>query len=103
MVGGVFLRIVDVNYNDVADNIDLSHGTLSVGRGIKTEAAPIDNKIKFAWADDDYEDVQLFIPYTEEELAQMEAAQNVPNEEDTALDLLADHEYRLCMLELGGE
>lgn len=26
-----------------------------------------------------------------------------PSQEDVTLDLLADHEYRLCMLELGGD
>lgn len=29
--------------------------------------------------------------------------ESTPSAEDIALDLLADHEQRLCMLELGGE
>ena len=58
------------------------------------------------------------MPYSEENLAlaQSEAYGEVSVEEDgqpepvqettqedVTLDLLADHEYRLCMLELGGE
>lgn len=57
------------------------------------------------------------IPYSEENLtmAEMESGGDYtieddgaeksaqPTTEDLALDLLADHEYRLCMLELSGE
>ena len=58
------------------------------------------------------------LPYSEENLVLAEAEafgevtveddgvpepEEVPSEEDVTLDLLADHEYRLCMLELGGD
>lgn len=58
------------------------------------------------------------MPYSEEnmELARAEAfgeviveddgmpeSEETPSQEDVTLDLLADHEYRLCMLELGGD
>lgn len=35
---------------------------------VKEDATPIDNVTKFAYADDDYEIVEEFVPYTEEEL-----------------------------------
>lgn len=34
---------------------------------IKEGALPIDNVTKFAWADDDYEEVEVFIPFTVEQ------------------------------------
>lgn len=50
-----------------------------------------------AW--DEYEDVQRYIPYTAEKLAQRN--QSAPQEDTDAL--LVDHEFRLTMLELGLE
>lgn len=68
-----------------------------------------------------WEDVQgplCVMPYSEENLALAEAEaigevtveddgapepEEAPSQEDVTLDLLADHEYRLCMLELGGD
>ena len=44
------------------DEIDLESGYLITTKGIKEDAAPIDNVNKFAWADEDYEDVQIYIP-----------------------------------------
>ena len=61
---------------------------------------------------------QCVLPYSEENMALAEAEafgevtveddgapepEEAPSQEDVTLDLLADHEYRLCMLELGGE
>ena len=52
-----------------------------------------------AW--DEYETVQRYVPYTEEELAAMEEAQNKPTPQDDADAMMIDHEYRLTILELG--
>lgn len=39
----------------------------------------------------------------EAEHPEVEPEPEEPDQADVTLDLLADHEYRLCMLELGGE
>lgn len=70
---------------------DLNHGSLTETVRICPDAQPIDNITKFAYTDEDYEPVMIFAPY---------AAQETPSTEDTLLELTADHEYRLCMLEL---
>ena len=70
---------------------DLTRGSLTETVRIRPDAQPIDNVTKFAYADEDYEAVMIFAPY---------AAQETPSAEDTLLELTADHEYRLCMLEL---
>ena len=48
-----------------------------------------------AW--DEYETVQRYIPYTDEELE----AINAPSPQDDMDAMLVDHELRLTMLELG--
>ena len=52
-----------------------------------------------AW--DEYETVQRYVPYTEEELAAMEEARNKPTQQDDVDAMMIDHEYRLTILELG--
>ena len=54
---------------------------------------------KDAW--DEYETIQRYVPYTEEELAAMEEARNKPTPQDDADAMMIDHEYRLTILELG--
>lgn len=48
-----------------------------------------------AW--DEYETIQRYIPYTDEELEAM----NAPSPQDDMDAMLVDHELRLTMLELG--
>lgn len=52
-----------------------------------------------AW--DEYETIQRYVPYTEEELAAMEEARNKPTQQDDVDAMMIDHEYRLTILELG--
>ena len=52
-----------------------------------------------AW--DEYETVQRYVPYTEEELTAMEEARNKPTPQDDIDAMMIDHEYRLTILELG--
>ena len=73
---------------------DAAKGSLTETVRIRPDAQPIDNITKFAYADEDYEPVMIYTPYE---------ADTAPSTEDTILELTADHEYRLCMLELGGE
>lgn len=57
--------VYDLNGN-VLESYDLSKGSLSTRTVIRAGAVPIDNITKFAWADDDYEEVQVYIPYEEQ-------------------------------------
>ena len=70
---------------------DAAKGSLTQTVRIRPDAQPIDNVGKFAWEDGDYEAVMIYTPYAED---------TVPSTEDTLLELTADHEYQLCMLEL---
>lgn len=56
------MRILDENGNELTEKqIDLEKGTLSIPTQIvKADAEPIDNITKFAWNDDDYEEVQYY-------------------------------------------
>lgn len=72
---------------------DAAKGSLTETVRIRPDAVPVDNIAKFAYADEDYEAVMIYTPY---------AAEETPSTEDTILELTADHEYRLCMLELNG-
>ena len=72
---------------------DAAKGSLTETVRIRPDAEPIDNVTKFAYADEDYEAVMIYTPYE---------ADTAPSTEDTILELTADHEYRLCMLELNG-
>ena len=73
---------------------DAAKGSLTETVRIRPDAVPVDGVNKLVYEDGDYEPVMIFAPY---------AAQETPSTEDTLLELTADHEYRLCMLELGGE
>lgn len=55
-------------------------------------------KAQDAW--DEYETVQRYVPYTEEELAAIEEARNKPTQQDDIDAMMIDHEYRLTILEL---
>ncbi len=72
---------------------DAAKGSLTETVRIRPDAQPIDNITKFAYSDEDYEPVMIFAPYVEDA---------APSPEDTLLELTADHEYRICMLELNG-
>jgi hypothetical protein len=45
------------------ESVDLEKGVLVPFKTIKEDATPIDNVTKFAWADDDYEDAQMYVMY----------------------------------------
>ena len=67
------MRIVDEYGNEVSD-VDESRGQLTNATVIRQDSAPIDNETKWAWADDDYEEVQVWHEYTEQELDFMSRA-----------------------------
>lgn len=57
--------VINENYETITE-YDLSAGYLYTTTVIKEDASPIDNVTKFAWADDDYEEVQMYVLNREE-------------------------------------
>jgi len=54
------MRIVDFDTDETLTDPDLTQGYLSEGIGLKEGAVAPDMVTKFAYADDDYEDVQFY-------------------------------------------
>lgn len=54
------MRVVNENMETITE-YDLTKGYLIPALVIKEDATPIDNETKFAWADEDYEDAQMYI------------------------------------------
>lgn len=54
--------VYDLNGN-ILESYDLTKGSLSTKTVVRPDAVPIDNVTKFAWADEDYEEIQVYIPY----------------------------------------
>lgn len=70
---------------------------------VKSDAIPIDNISKFAWDDTDYEEVEEFVEYTEEELAENKkredsALENIVSEQDEAICTLYEESLKLKSL-----
>ena len=80
------------HYETVAE---YPNGGKDVAKVIDTPGA----EAKDAW--DEYETIQRYVPYTEEELAAMEESRNKPTQQDDVDAMMIDHEYRLTILELG--
>lgn len=59
--------VYDENDN-IIENPDLTKGIIRGETRIKPGASPIDNKKKFAYYDNDYEDIMRYIPYTKEDI-----------------------------------
>lgn len=59
------MRIIDTEGNPL-QSPNLNKGYLVVRQEIRENATPIDNITKFAWEDDDYEEVQVYIPHEEQ-------------------------------------
>ena len=57
------MRVVDTNHKTITE-YDLTKGRLEPFFSIREDATPIDNVTKFAWGDDDWEEVLMYIPYT---------------------------------------
>lgn len=56
------MKVVDQN-GKLLESYDLAQGFLVDTRLLKDDAKEIDNVTKFAWDDDDYEEVKMFLPY----------------------------------------
>ena len=67
-----------------AESLDLEKGYLVPFTTIKEDAVPIDNVTKVAWADDDYEEAQMYVlnqetdkaPTQEERIVELETMLN---------------------------
>ena len=70
---------------------DAAKGSLTETVRIRPDAVPVDGVNKLVYEDGDYEPVMIFAPY---------GAEETPSTADTLLELPADHDSRLCMLEL---
>lgn len=92
------MKVLNENMEEIT-SYDPAKGSLTETVRIRPDAVPIDNETKFAWADDDYEPVMIYTLYDWAREGRKDPAQT-PSAEDTILELTADHEYRLCMLEL---
>ena len=54
------MRTVNQHLQTITE-YDLGKGILLPAKAIKEDAAPIDNVTKWAWAEDDYEDVMMYV------------------------------------------
>lgn len=98
------MRIVNEKFETISESeVDLSKGTLVTTTGIREDAEPIDNITRFAWDDNDYEEVQMYVLNKDSEYS--EPYTNNQNGFDSAQAdtdaMMIDHEYRLTLLELG--
>lgn len=55
------MRVINQNRETITE-YNLSAGRLLPATVIRADATPIDNITKFAWADTDYEEVQMYVP-----------------------------------------
>ena len=62
------MRFINEDYEAITeDSIDLTKGFLTTATVVKEDAEPIDDITKFAWNDDDYEKVQMYVLNKEED------------------------------------
>jgi hypothetical protein len=79
------MRTVNENYETIDESqIDLSKGYLIKDVAIRKDAGPIDDVTKFAWAYDDYEEVQMFVPNKEPDFFEPTETMSVWDELDAA-------------------
>lgn len=79
------MRVVNQNLETIT-RYDMDAGTLVQTRAVKEDAPPIDNVKKYAWNDEDYEDVLVYIPTPE------------PSEEPSPEQRIAELEEALALL-----
>lgn len=80
---------------------------------IKSSAVPVDNITKFAYYEDDYETIEVWHEYTEEELNQIALTEKLQQQQekdreflDTTPNIQADQDRAICELYeliVGGE
>ena len=55
------MRVVNGKFETITE-YDLTKGRLVSTVAVREDAEPIDNKTKWAWSDEDIEEVQMYIP-----------------------------------------
>lgn len=64
------MRLLDENDNEIQESdCDLSIGHIQKEIIIRPDAVPIDDVTKFAWDDDDYEEIKRYIVIPESQRA----------------------------------
>lgn len=87
------MRIINENYKTIDESeADLKKGFLVNALSVREDAKPIDNITKFAWSDDDYEEVKMY---------RIRTTETEPTIQDEMDAMLIDQEYRITLLELG--
>ena len=70
------MRVINQKRETITE-YDLMTGRLVPTTVIRAGAMPVDNITKFAWADEDYEDVQMYVPNpvktTAQQIAELKA------------------------------
>ena len=70
------MRIVNENFEIINESeVDLSKGYLVSATIVREDAEPIDDVTKFAWADEDYEEAQMYVLNREEEPSEPKPSQ----------------------------
>lgn len=65
------MRIVNEYFKTIDESeVDLTKGQLVKSIGIREDATPVDDITKFAWYDEDYEEVQMYVLNKESEETQ---------------------------------
>lgn len=59
------MRIVNESFETITE-YDIDKGYLVPTVAIREDATPIDNVTKWAWYDEDYEEVQMYVLYPEQ-------------------------------------
>ena len=92
------MRIVNRNFETITEP-DLTLGRLVKVAAIREDIVPIDNKTKFAYADEDYEQVQMYIPYpvktTKQKIDELKRQL-----EETDYKIIKCSEYQLLAMEM---
>ena len=78
----------------------MENGYYYTATRIKEDATPIHNVTKFAWYDDDYETVELWHEYTEEELLQIQEMEKQQEKNEQNDQFLSSAPSRLDDIEL---
>lgn len=74
----------------IIDNPDMANGTVEQRVRVRTDADPIDNKTKFAWDDEDYETIAVYVPN--------DPSKSIKNEIVKLKHELADTDYIACKM-----
>ena len=63
------MRVIN-RKGETVTQYDLTKGRLIPRKAVRADAAPIDNEKKFVWTDDDFEEVQMYVPNREKSAAE---------------------------------